>query len=257
MQGCGPATSLQDTPEYREAVKYCDYFCNFGILDPAIKGYFEPELLEAVKARGIDLSFMKDEDLEIIKNNTVDFLGQNIYSRLIVKPNESGITAFTVNNAGNNDGTCKTARETRAIAGWFESDRDTDTRLNKWGREIYPKCAYNTLMLRKERYGNIPIYVTENGHGCYDVPDENGYVEDDDRIAFLNDYIGWILKAKEDGVNVKGYYCWSTMDLYSWINGYKKRYGLVRVDYEDGLLRRIPKKSYYWYRDFITEHKDV
>ena len=47
------------------------------------------------------------------------------------------------------------------------------------------------------------------------------------------------------------------MDLYSWINGYKKRYGLVRVDYEDGLLRRIPKKSYYWYRDFITEHKDV
>ena len=138
VQGCGPATSLQDTPEYREAVKYCDYFCNFGILDPAIKGYFEPELLEAVKARGIDLSFMKDEDLEIIKNNTVDFLGQNIYSRLIVKPNESGITAFTVNNAGNNDGTGKTARETRAIAGWFESDRDTDTRLNKWGREIYP-----------------------------------------------------------------------------------------------------------------------
>ena len=257
VQGCGPATSLQDTPEYREAVKYCDYFCNFGILDPAIKGYFEPELLEAVKARGIDLSFMKDEDLEIIKNNTVDFLGQNIYSRLIVKPNKSGITAFTVNNAGNNDGTGKTARETRAIAGWFESDRDTDTRLNKWGREIYPKCAYNTLMLRKERYGNIPIYVTENGHGCYDVPDENGYVEDDDRIAFLNDYIGWILKAKEDGVNVKGYYCWSTMDLYSWINGYKKRYGLVRVDYEDGLLRRIPKKSYYWYRDFIAEHKDV
>ena len=257
VQGCGPATSLQDTPEYREAVKYCDYFCNFGILDPAIKGYFEPELLEAVKARGIDLSFMKDEDLEIIKNNTVDFLGQNIYSRLIVKPNESGITAFTVNNAGNNDGTGTTARETRAIAGWFESDRDTDTRLNKWGREIYPKCAYNTLMLRKERYGNIPIYVTENGHGCYDVPDKNGYVEDDDRIAFLNDYIGWILKAKEDGVNVKGYYCWSTMDLYSWINGYKKRYGLVRVDYEDGLLRRIPKKSYYWYRDFIAEHKDV
>ena len=89
------------------------------------------------------------------------------------------------------------------------------------------------------------------------MPDENGYVEDDDRIAFLNDYIGWILKAKEDGVNVKGYYCWSTMDLYSWINGYKKRYGLVRVDYEDGLLRRIPKKSYYWYRDFIAEHKDV
>ena len=53
-----------------------------------------------------------------------------------------------------------------------------------------------------------------------------------------------------------GYYVWSTMDLYSWINGYKKRYGLVRVDYDNG-LKRIPKKSYYWYKQFIEEHQDL
>ena len=41
-----------------------------------------------------------------------------------------------------------------------------------------------------------------------------------------------------------------------WINGYKKRYGLVRVDYEKG-LKRIPKKSYYWYKQFIEEHQDL
>lgn len=257
VQGCGPATALKDTPEYLEAVKFCDYFCNFCILDPAILGKFEPDLLEAVKGRGIDLSFMKEEDLEIIRHNTVDFLGQNIYSRLLVKPNESGVTAFTVNNAGNNDGTGKTARETRSIAGWFETDRDPATKLNRWGREIYPQCAYNTLMKRKERYGDIPIYVTENGHGCYDEPDETGYVEDDERIEFLENYIGWILKAREDGVNVKGYYVWSTMDLYSWINGYKKRYGLVRVDYDHPQLKRIPKKSYYWYKKFIEDHKNI
>lgn len=195
--------------------------------------------------------------MEIIRRNTVDFLGQNIYSRQLVKPNESGVTAFTVNNAGNNDGTGRTARETRAVRGWFETDRDPDTRLNKWGREIYPRCAYDTLMLRKERYGDIPIYVTENGHGCYDVADENGRVEDDERIRFLEDYLSFILKAKEDGVNLKGYYVWSTMDLYSWINGYQKRYGLVRVDYGDGALRRTPKKSYYWYKQFIENHKDI
>lgn len=257
VQGCGPATALKSTPEYLEAVKFCNYFCNFCFLDPAIRGYYEPDLIEAVRSRGIDLSFMKQEDLDIMKENTVDFLGQNIYSRLLVKPNESGVTAFTVNNAGNNDGTGKTARETRAISGWFETDRDPSTKLNHWGREIYPRCAYDTLMLRKERYGDIPIYVTENGHGCYDVADENGYVEDDERIEFLENYIHYILKAKEDGVNVKGYYVWSTMDLYSWINGYKKRYGLVRVDYEDENLRRIPKKSYYWYKKFIEEHKDI
>ena len=60
--------------------------------------------------------------------------------------------------------------------------------------------------------------------------------------------------AKEEGCNVKGFYVWSTMDLYSWINGYEKRYGLVRVDYNDPALPRIPKKSYYWYKEFIKEH---
>ena len=128
--------------------------------------------------------------------------------------------------------------------------------FNKWGREIYPKTIYDTLIKRRERYGNIPIYITECGHGAYDVADENGYVEDDDRIEFLENYLHYILKAKEDGVNVKGFYVWSTMDLYSWINGYKKRYGLVRVDYDNG-LKRIPKKSYYWYKDFISKHKDI
>lgn len=257
VQGCGPATSLKDTPEYLEAVKYCNYFCNDWVLDAAIKGGYDPEYLREVAEKGIDLSFMKAEDLEIMKHNTIDFLGQNIYSRMLVKPNESGITAFTVNNAGNNDGTKSSTRETRAIAGWFEFDRDPSTRLNNWGREIFPECAYNTLMERKRRYGDIPIYVTENGHGCYDIADENGYVEDDDRIEFLSNYLHYIVKAKEDGVNLKGYYVWSTMDLYSWINGYKKRYGLVRVDYEDENLKRIPKKSYYWYKKFIEEHKDI
>ena len=257
VQGCGPAVALYDTLEYRDAVKHCDYFSNFCILDPAIKGTYEPELMESVKGLGVDLSFVKETDLEIISHNTVDFLGQNIYSRQLVKPNESGVTAFTVNNAGNSDGTDKTARETRAIKGWFESDRDPATRLNNWGREIYPRCAYDTLMLRKERYGDIPIYVTENGHGCYDVADENGYVEDDERIEFLENYLHYILKAKEDGVNLKGYYVWSTMDLYSWINGYKKRYGLVRVDYDDEQLKRIPKKSFYWYKEFIENHRNI
>ncbi len=257
VQGCGPATALQDTPEYRDAVKYCNYFCNDWILDPAIKGAYDPELIAAVKAKGIDLSFVKEDDLEIMKHNTIDFLGQNIYSRMLVKPNTSGITAFTVNNAGNNDGSASAARETRAIAGWFESDRDPNTKLNHWGREIFPQCAYNTLMERKRRYGDIPIYVTENGHGCYDVADENGYVEDDERIEFLRNYLHYILKAKQDGVNLKGYYVWSTMDLYSWINGYKKRYGLVRVDYDDPQRKRTPKKSYFWYKQFIAEHQDL
>lgn len=257
VQGCGPATALKDTPDYQDAVRHLNYFCNDCFLEPAIHGFYPQDLVDAVKSLGIDLSFVKAEDLELMKHNTIDFLGQNIYSRQLTKPNTDGITAFTVNNKGNNDGSASSARETRAIAGWFESDRDPSTKLNPWGREIYPKCAYDTLMERKRRYGNIPIYVTENGHGMYETPDKNGVIDDQARIDFMDSYIGWILKARKDGANVKGYYAWSTMDLYSWINGYKKRYGLVYVDYTDPARKRTPKKSYYWYRDFIKAHKDI
>ena len=243
---------LVDNEEYRKAQQNCEWFINGCVLDPAIKGEFDPEFIEMLKKSEIDLSFVKEEELEIIRNNTIDFLGQNAYCRNVVKPYTSGETIVTVNNSGKGP-----AREGKIIKGWFESDYDESMKLNKWGREIYPKCIYDCLIRRKEKYGDIPVYITENGHGAYDIADERGYVEDDERIQFLEDFIYWILKAKEEGCNVKGYYVWSTMDLYSWINGYEKRYGLVRVDYEDENLKRIPKKSYYWYKDFIEKHKDI
>ena len=57
------------------------------------------------------------------------------------------------------------------------------------------------------------------GHGCFEEPDENGYVVDDERIEVLGAFIREMLRAHEDGARVAGYYVWSTMDLYSWING--------------------------------------
>lgn len=101
---------------------------------------------------------------------------------------------------------------------------------------------YNTLMEIRERYGDIPVYITENGHGCYETPDENGYVQDDDRIEMMQGYIDYMLKAKKEGCNVLGYYAWSTMDLYSWVNGYEKRYGFVRVDFDHDNKRTTKKE---------------
>ena len=241
-----------DSEEYRSAQKYAEWFINGCVLDPAIKGAYDPDMIQKIKDSGIDLSFVKEEELALCKDNTIDFLGQNAYCRNVVKPYTSGETQVTVNNSGQGP-----AREGKIIKGWFESDYNESMVLNKWGREIYPKCIYDCLIRRKQEYGDIPIYITECGHGAYDTPDQNGYVEDDDRIQFLNDFIYWTLKAKDEGVDVRGFYVWSTMDLYSWINGYQKRYGLVRVDYDDSNLRRIPKKSYYWYKDFIERRKEL
>ena len=139
------------------------------------------------------------------------------------------------------------------LKGWYETPFDPTTKRNLWGREIYPQCMYNTLMEIKERYGDIPVYITENGHGQYEDPDENGYVEDDDRIEMMQGYIDKMFEAMKDGVDVRGYYAWSPMDLYSWVNGYKKRYGLVRVDFDT--QKRTPKKSYYWFKNLIETYQ--
>lgn len=254
VHASGAADILVEQDAYKKAREYADMFQNDWVLDPAIKGCFSDELIQKVKESGIDLSFVKEGDLEIIKHHTIDFLGQNAYCRILVKPYESGDSQAIVNNKGNHDGTGSTPREGKIVKGWFETDTDPNVPLNPWGREIYPQSILHTLQRRKEKYGDIPIYITENGHGAYDVADENGYVQDDDRIKFMQGFIENILKAKAAGVNVCGYYVWSTMDLYSWINGYQKRYGLVRVEYDDENLRRIPKKSYYWYKQFIEHY---
>lgn len=223
-----------------------DLFYNKLILDTAVRGELPGGLIPLLRENGIDTSYIRFEDSLIFQKGKVDFLGLNVYNRFYITDYSEGETEVFHNNKG----TGSKAKEGIRIKGWYETAIDPTTERNLWGREIYPRCMYDTLMEIKERYGDIPVYITENGHGCYEKADENGYVEDDERIRMMQGYIDYMIKAMEDGCNVCGYYAWSTMDLYSWVNGYEKRYGLVRVDFEDH-NKRYPKKSYYWYKDLI------
>ena len=155
----------------------------------------------------------------------------------------------------NNDPHHSQALEGVTVKGLFQPDIDPTTRKNPWGREMYPKCGYDALIRLRDEYNNIPVFITANGHGMFETVDEKGEINDQERIEFLEEYLDYFAKAKEEGCNLQGYYIWSTMDLYSWINGYEKRYGLVHVDYENN-CKRIPKKSYYWYRDYIEFQKN-
>lgn len=230
----------------KTAARNADLFNNLWVTDTCIKGYFPDDLFMKLKESNIDLSFVKEEDVFHFKNGTVDFLGINLYCRAYVKPYSGGETNVNLNNKGNGQ-----VLEGEVIKGWYETAYDPNVRVNQWGREIYPRCMYDELMTIKNEYNNIPVYITENGHGCYDQCID-GKIEDDERIEIVGDFIKWMLKARKDGCNVLGYYMWSTMDLYSWVNGYKKRYGLVYIDF-DNENKRIPKKSYYWYKQLIEE----
>ena len=99
------------------------------------------------------------------------------------------------------------SKEGIRIKNWYETTIDPSTKRNLWGREIYPRCMLNTLREIRERYGDIDVYITENGHGCYETPDENGVVQDDERIEMMQGYIDYMFRAMEEGCPVRGYRC--------------------------------------------------
>ena len=53
-----------------------------------------------------------------------------------------------------------------------------------------------------------------------------------------------------DGVDVRGYFAWSFLDNFEWAMGYTKRFGIVYVDYKNGLARH-PKASALWFSHFL------
>ena len=235
-----PVNGVDDTLKTKIAMRYADNYANNWVLDTAAKGEIPFDLLRVLSQK-YDLSFIKEEHLKIIRENTVDFLGLNYYSHILVKPYTEGETSLTVNNTG------KGGKNTVIIKGWFEQIFDLPGAVyNEWGTQIYPKGLEKGLLEAYEKY-HLPIYITENGIGVReDVSVEK--VEDDYRISFMNDHIAAIFNAMDKGVEVKGYFAWASFDLYSWKNGMAKRYGLVAVD--DDLTRR-PKKSYDWYKKMI------
>ena len=104
-----------------------------------------------------------------------------------------------------------------------------------------------------------PLFVVENGLGAVDVPDENGYVEDDYRIEYMRDHIAAMIDAVVlDGVELLGYTMWGCIDLVSASTGeMKKRYGFVYVDKDNdgnGTLKRTKKKSFDWYKKVIESN---
>ena len=165
-----------------------------------------------------------------------------------------GPSMVTHNNAGKRDDKRDggDVKRIMVVKDLFERIEDPNGEFTEWDFEIFPRGLYDACMEVKEKYGDVPIYIAENGIGVHESL-ENNTVKDDGRIDFLKRHLHYLLKAVEDGANIRGYYVWSTMDIYSWINGYEKRYGLVYVDFET--QKRYAKKSYYWYKDFIANHQ--
>lgn len=115
-----------------------------------------------------------------------------------------------------------------------------------------PSSVYYGPLFRYDRY-HLPIRITENG-GCYKDSLKKGLVHDKDRVSYLKEYLSRVDKANQDGIPIVAYYYWSLLDNFEWAEGYSKRFGLVYIDYDNG-LKRIKKDSFYAYQKIIEDTK--
>ena len=110
---------------------------------------------------------------------------------------------------------------------------------------------YDLLLRLRADYGDLEIWITENGAAFDDETLVDGVVEDPSRVAFLRDHVEALARAAATGVKVRRYHAWSLLDNFEWEHGYDKRFGIVRVDFET--QERTLKRSALWYRDHIRE----
>ncbi|WP_333627618.1 GH1 family beta-glucosidase [Sphingobacterium siyangense] len=128
------------------------------------------------------------------------------------------------------------------------SAKERKVEMTEMNWEVYPASIY--YMLKKfSAYPNIPtLIVTENGAAFPDQI-ENGLVHDPKRLSYLQQALQQVYRAKQEGINVKGYFVWTFMDNFEWAEGYRPRFGLVYVDFNN--QQRIVKSSGHWYGDFL------
>jgi beta-glucosidase len=120
------------------------------------------------------------------------------------------------------------------------------------GWEVNANSFYSMLK-RYWHYGTVKeIIVSENGAFFKDTI-QNGVINDVERINYFEQYITAMHKAKQDGVNIKGYFAWTLMDNFEWNEGYHARFGLIHVDFKTQL--RTIKNSGYWWRNFLLHHQ--
>lgn len=217
----GPVVRAADDPGHQAAAETLDRLWNQALSDPVMLGRY-PEPLAGEVA-----PFVRDGDLERISAK-VDFFGLNHYCRMYAAPDEDNPFGATV------------------------TATPPGLPLTDMGWEIDPGAFLEQLHDIRARYGNPPVYVTENGGAFPDRANADGRVEDDDRVAFFEGYLGAMLTAIEEGCAVKGYFVWSFLDNFEWAEGYDKRFGVIRV--QPGSLDRIPKKSFDYLRGVFAEN---
>lgn len=238
-----PATNH---PEDMQAASRFSAIRNWLYLDMAVYGVYNHEAWSFMERKGITPN-IEEGDMEILKAGHPDFIAFNYYNTVSVA--RCGEEVEEKGGSGDQ-------QIANGEAGVYVGVENAHLDFTEFGWQIDPVGFRNTLNEIYSRY-RLPLIVTENGLGAYDKVEDDGTIQDDYRIDFLRKHIEQMENAIADGVDVFGYCPWSALDLISTHQGFAKRYGFVYVNRDDfdlKDLKRIPKKSFYWYKDVIASN---
>ncbi len=211
----------------------------FAFTDIQVRGHYPHYVRKLVDKLGYQIDIEAD-DLEILKNGCVDFIGFSYYS------SSASTTDTSIEKTGGN-----------IVSGV----KNPYLKTSEWGWQIDAKGLRYIMNRFYERY-EIPVFIVENGLGYDDKVNDDGSINDDYRIAYLKEHIKEMKKAiLEDGVDCIGYTPWGCIDLVSAGTGeMKKRYGFIYVDRDNegkGTFNRSKKKSFDWYKEVISTDGEI
>ncbi|MFP7476989.1 glycoside hydrolase family 1 protein [Terribacillus saccharophilus] len=208
---------------------------NYFYADVQVFGEYPRLTLKKLERKGIHIQ-MEEGDLEILKENTVDYLSFSYYMSLTESVE---------------DGLEKTAGNTvRGVKNPYLPATD-------WGWQIDPIGLKISLLELYDRY-RLPLIIVENGMGAKDEVESDGSIHDDYRVNYFREHFRQMKEAVEEGVELFGYTSWGPIDIVSaGTSQMSKRYGFIYVDQDDdgnGTLERKRKDSFYWYKKVIESN---
>lgn len=223
---CNPQDVMLGLEKDRESYFFIDVQSR-GEYPGYAKRFFRDNRLDIV---------MEDGDAELLKANTVDYIGFSYYSSRTISSDPEIMKNMTSGNV-------------------FGSVSNPYLDKSDWGWTIDPLGLRITANQLHDRYQK-PLFVVENGLGAHDTVEADGSIHDDYRIDYLKRHIAAMGEAMQDGVNIIGYTCWGPIDLVSASTGeMSKRYGYIYVERDNqgtGTLKRSKKKSFDWYQKVIA-----
>jgi len=205
-----------------QAVRRGDGFFNRWFLDPLFKARYPSDIAAELAPW---MPVQGSDDLSTIAA-PIDSLGINYYTRGHVRHDATRPYPHTT------------------------EERVPGAHYSAMGWEDYPQGLHDMLLRIHREYAPAQLYVAENGAAEDDVPAPGGRVHDAARVRYLQGHWAAAARALADGVPLRAYFAWSLLDNFEWGHGYRRRFGIVHVDF--ATQQRTPKDSALAYRDFIA-----